>query len=35
MTEPGYEERYRWAGPTLFGAVLAGLIVLFWWFLTG
>jgi hypothetical protein len=30
--EPG-KERYPWAGPALFAAVLVALIIFFWWFL--
>ena len=26
-------ERHAWAGPALFTAVLAALVVFFWWFL--
>ena len=31
--EPPQTEKYSWAGPALFGAVLAALIAFFWWFL--
>jgi hypothetical protein len=29
---PG-NDKYRWAGPTLFTVVLLSVIVFFWWFL--
>jgi hypothetical protein len=32
--EPREREKYPWAGPALFGAVLAALIAFFWWFLS-
>jgi hypothetical protein len=28
------KEKYPWAGPALFGIVLAGLVVFFWWLVT-
>lgn len=28
------DERYPWAGPTLFVAVALALLVFFWWFLS-
>jgi len=28
------KEKYPWAGPTLFGTVLLGLVVFFWWLVT-
>jgi hypothetical protein len=30
----GRGEKRAWAGPALFAAVLLGLIVFFWWFLS-
>lgn len=35
MAGQGHEsgEKYAWAGPALFTAVLIALVVFFWWFL--